>query len=128
MTIWASPYPARLFMVGAEPPRQLGRREVLLARNAVQRCFGCDGRLREDLALAAPLCGRQRDLFACVLRALGEVGYEGDIFVEEGDFHLGIKNILSTLESALNMHRKYGNHLPMYAMLTDEHPPEEDQS
>ena len=64
---------------------------------------------------------------SCVLRALGEVDYEPDMFVEEGDFRLGIKNILSTCESALTMHRKYGNKLPSYATLTDECP-EEDQS
>ncbi len=65
---------------------------------------------------------------SCVLRALGEVEYETDILVEEGDFCLGIKDILETLESALNMHRKCGNRLPSYAMLTDEYPPEEGQS
>ena len=65
---------------------------------------------------------------SCVLRAMGEIEYEGDLFVDEGDFELGIKSILSTCESALNMHKKYGDHLPHYVVLTDERPPKEGQS
>jgi hypothetical protein len=64
---------------------------------------------------------------SCVLRALGEIDYEGDIFVDEGDFRTGIRHILSTCESALNMHKKYGDHLPHYVVLTDERPPKESQ-
>jgi hypothetical protein len=64
---------------------------------------------------------------SCVLRALGEIDYEGDIFVDEGDFRTGIRHILGACESALNMHKKYGDHLPHYVVLTDERPPEEGQ-